>query len=251
MKLYITVLTFALLTISASAGFGLNVTEYMASKTSGIIDQDSLSYIIQSQYNQYTVVTSFFAKGDLTGDGHLTSAEFALAYSAFIKFLLGETAGAEFLAIRWSLATWDQDQSDYIDMAGFTFLVTLDLRFVYDNYCLFNGNLETLGATVTKIETALSGTSTSDLITAIFFGFDYDKDDQVTPAEFRSGFRILGYVLGVNVSYTSGLLNDLFASADTDGDLLLTTTEVNTFVNSHLTVIQGLLSSLAALESSS
>jgi len=250
MKLYI-IFTLALLTFSAYAGFGLNVTEYMASKTSGIIDEDNLKYIIQSQYNQYVVVTSFFSTGDLTGDGQLTSAEFAVAYSAFIKFVLGETASTEFLAIRWELATWDQDQEDYIDLAAFTFLVTLDLRFVYDNYCLFNGNLETLGATVTKIETMLADVSTSDLISAIFFGFDYDKDDEVTPAEFRSGFRILGYVLGVNVSYTSALLNDLFAGADADGDMVLSTTEVTTFVNDHLTVIQGLLSSLAALETSS
>jgi len=245
MKLYI-VLALALMAVSASAGFGVNVKQLIATKKGGVIDQDNLKYIIQSQYNQYTVITSFFAAGDIIKNGQLTQLEFAKAYSGFIYFLLGETPSAEVIAARWLVATWEQDQSDYVNLAGFTFLVTLDLRFLYDNYCLFDGNLAKLPAAVQKINSALTGSiETNELISAVFFGFDYNKDNTITPAEFRSGFRILGYILGLNITYTSALLNDLFAAADVTGDLKLSPVEVVTYVNAHLKDIQGLITVLA------
>ena len=246
MKLYI-VLALALMTISASAGFGVNVKNLIATKKGGVIDQDDLKYIIQSQYNQYAVITNFFAAGDIIPNGQLTALEFAKAYSSFIYFLLGQTPSAELIAARWAIATWEQDQSDYVNLAGFTFIVTLDLRFLYDNYCLFDGNLAKLPAAVQKIQGLLANkVSTNDLIAAIFFGFDYDKNETITPAEFRSGFRILGYVLGLNITYTSALLNDLFAAADATGDLKLSPAEVVAYVNAHLSDIQGLITVIAS-----
>ena len=245
MKVYI-LLALALLAVSASAGFGVNVKQLIATKKGGIIDQDDLKYIIQSQYNQYTVITSFFAAGDVIPNGKLTQLEFAKAYSAFIYFLLGQTPSAELIAARWAIAAWEQDQSDYINLAGFTFLVTLDLRFLYDNYCLFNGNLAQVPASLQKLQNALASKfSTNEIIATTFFGFDYDKNERITPAEFRSGFRILGYILGVNISYTTTLLNDLFSAADTSGDLKISPSEAIAFVSAHLQDIEGLLTVIA------
>jgi len=55
----------------------------------------------------------------------------------------------------------------------------------------------------------------------------------------------LGYVIGLNITYTSALLNDLFAAADVTGDLKLSPTEVVAYVNAHLADIQGLIGVIA------
>jgi len=245
MKAYI-LLPLALLLISASASFGVNVQSLIATKGSGIISETDLKYIIQSQYNEYVVTTTFFTAGDLNKDGKLSLTEFGVAYSAFISFVTGQTIEQALILARWELATLEENSATVVDLVGFTFVVTLDLRFIYNNYNLFNGNLDVLSATIAKVEGALAGTSTNTLITAAFFGFDYDKNSFVVPAEFRSGFRIIGYILGVNLSYTSGILNDFFASADTNNDGEISLTEAVTFINSHLALIEGLLQTVSS-----
>jgi len=245
MKTHI-ILALALLIVSASAGtFGVDVKKLIATKTSGVIDKDDLASIISSGINQYTVVTTFFSKGDFAGTGKLTSVQFGLAYSAFMKFLLGETPSVGLIGARWSIAVMEQDQDKYIDLAGFTFLVTLDLRFVYDNYCLFDGNLHKVPTTIKTLQAALGTVETNDIIAACFFGADFNKNSEVTAAEFRSGLRILGYILGVNISYTTPLLNDLFSAADANGNGVLSPAEVTGYINEHLGTIEQLLNIVA------
>jgi len=239
------ILALALFVATASAGFGVNIQNLLATKQGGMLSQDNLGYIVQSQYNQYIVTNTFFAKGDLASNGKLTTAGFAQAYAAFIFFVTGQTISSDVVALRWQLATFEEGGASYVDLAGFTFVVTLDLRFIYDNYHLFDGNLAQLGASIQKLEGALSSFDTSTLLQAAFFGFDYDKNSSVSPAEWRSGFRILGYVLGLNLSYTSGILNDFFAAADANGDGAISTAEATAFVTSHLTLIQGVLQTVS------
>ena len=244
MKVYI-ILALALFISTAYAGFGVNVKNLIATKKGGVIGESDLRSIISSQYNQYTVVTTFFAAADPAGTGKLTQPQFAAAYSKFIGFLLGQTPSIGLIGARWSIAVWEQDQDKYIDLAGFTFLVTLDLRFVYDNYCLFDGNLHRLPQTIKTLQQALGTFETNDIIAACFFGADYNKDSKITAAEFRSGFRIIGYILGVNVSYTTNLLNDLFAAVDASGNNELSPAEVTGYVNEHLSTIESLISLVA------
>jgi len=239
------IVALALLIASASAGYGVNVQNLIAKQGSGIISQEDLKSIISSQYNQYVVVTTFFSKGDMMKTGKLSSIQFGLAYSAFMKFLLGKQPSVGLIGARWSIAVMAQDQDSYIDLAAFTFLITLDLRFIYDNYCLFDGNLHKLPETIKNLKIALAGVETDDIVAACFFGADFDKDSQVTPAEFRSGLRILGYILGVNISYTTNLLNDLFSAADGDKNGKLSPYEVSGFVNEHLSTIEQLISIVA------
>jgi len=239
MKAYI-FLTLALLVVSTYAGYGLDIKKLLATKQGGILSRDQLKYITSSQYNEYIVTTTFFNK--FASSGKLDILRFGQAYGAFIFFTTGETISPALTLARFQLATFEEGGKDYVDLAGFTFLITLDLKFIYNNYDLFNGNLDTLTATVNKLQNALKGIETNTLISAAFFGFDYDKDSYVTPAEFRSGFRILGYILGVNLSYTSGILNDFFAAADTTNDGKIGHTEAIAFINSHLVMIQGLIS---------
>jgi len=238
MKAYI-VLTLALLVVSTYAGYGLDIKKLLATKQGGLLSRDQLKYISSSQYNEYIITTTFFNK--FASGGKLDMARFAQAYGAFIFFTTGETIAPGLTLARFQLATFEEGGKDYVDLAGFTFLVALDLKFIYNNYDLFDGNLDTLSATINKVRDALKGIETNTLISAAFFGFDYDKDSYVTPAEFRSGFRILGYILGVNLSYTSGILNDFFAAADTSNDGRIGHTEAITFINSHLTTIETLL----------
>jgi len=245
MKAHI-ILALALLIASASAGFGVNVKNLIATKQGGIIDQEDLKNIISSQINQYQLVTTFFAKGDPMGTGKLTLPQFLLAYGSFMGFLIGQQPSPLLTAARWKIAIWEQDQESYIDLAGFTFLVTLDLRFVYDNYCLFDGNLHTLPETIQTLRVALAGVETNDIVAACFFGADFDKDSKVTPAEFRSGFRILGYILGVNISYTTNILNDLFAAADANANGVLSPAEVTGYINEHLSTIESMISLVAS-----
>jgi len=91
----------------------------------------------------------------------------------------------------------------------------------------------------------LAGATYQDIFGAVFFGFDYDKDSQIAPAEFRSGIRILGYIVGVNFSYTSGLLNDLFDLADVNKDMEVSFAEGNAFIQAHLKDIMGVLNAIA------
>jgi len=240
MKAYI-ILTLALLVVSTYAGYGLDIKKLLATKKGGMLSRDQLKYVSSSQYNEYIITTTFFTQGDLTKDGKLSLAEFGKAYGAFIFFTTGETIKEGLVLARYQLATFEQGGKDYVDLAGFTFIVTLDLKFIYNNYDLFDGNLHTLSATINKVRGALQGIETNTLIGAAFFGFDYDKDSYVTPAEFRSGFRILGYILGVNLSYTSGILNDFFAAADASSDGKIGHSEAIGFINSHLTTIETLL----------
>jgi len=245
MKLYI-IVALALIFSTASAGhFGVNVNNLIATKKGGIIGESDLRNIISSQYNQYVVITTFFAQGDPAGTGKLTQPQFLAAYSKFIYFLLGQQVTPALAAARWSIAVWEQDQDKYVDLAGFTFLITLDLKFVYDNYCLFDGNLHKLPQTIKSLQAALAGFETNDIIAACFFGADYDKDSKITAAEFRSGFRIIGYILGVNISYTTSLLNDLFAAADASGNNELSAAEVTNYINSHLSTILSLINLVA------
>jgi hypothetical protein len=239
------ILALALFVATASAGFGVNIQNLLATKQGGVLSQDNLGYIIQSQYNQYIVTNTFFAQGDLASNGKLTTAGFAQAYTAFIYFAIGQQPTADEIALRWQLATFEEGGAAYVDLAGFTFVVTVDLRVIYDNYHLFNGNLDQLAATLAKLEGALSNFDTNTLLQAAFFGFDYNKNSSVSPAEFRSGIRILGYILGVNLSYTSGILNDFFAAADANGDGAISTTEASVFIQSHLALIQGVLNAVA------
>jgi hypothetical protein len=237
------IIALALFVATASAGFGVNIQNLLATQQGGMLSQDNLGYIVQSQYNQYIVVNTFFAQG--ATNGQLTTAGFAKAYGAFIFFVTGQTVSADVIALRWQLATFEEGGASYVDLAGFTFVVTLDLRFIYDNYHLFDGNLAQLGATIQKLQGALSSFDTSSLLQAAFFGFDYDKNSSVSPAEWRSGFRILGYILGLNLSYTSGILNDFFAAADANGDGAISTAEATAFVQGHLTLIQGVLQTVS------
>jgi len=109
MKLCI-LLALSLLTISVgSIGFGVNVKQLIATKQGGVIDQESLSHILQSQYNQHVIITNFFATGDIVANGKLTQYEFAQAYSAFMNFLFGQTPSDDLIAARWVIATWEQD----------------------------------------------------------------------------------------------------------------------------------------------
>jgi hypothetical protein len=239
------IIALSLLIASASAGFGVNIQNLLATKQSGMLSQDNLGYIIQSQYNQYIVTNTFFAQGDLASNGKLTAVGFAKAYASFIYFVTGQTASTDVIALRYQLATFEEGGAAYVDLAGFTFVVTLDLKFIYDNYHLFDGNLDQLSATVQKLEGALGSFDTSTLLQAVFFGFDYSKDSNLSPAEWRSGFRILGYILGLNISYTSGILNDFFAAADANSDLSVSQLEATLFITSHLTLIQGLLQTVS------
>ena len=91
----------------------------------------------------------------------------------------------------------------------------------------------------------LNGQSFDGIFGAIFFGFDFDKDSQISPAEFRSGIRILGYIVGLNLSYTSGVLNDLFDLADVNKDMEVSYAEGSAFINAHLKDIMGVLNSIA------
>ncbi len=242
MKAYI-LLALALIVVSASArrGFGVDIKNLLATKKGGLLEREHLKHITQSQYNEYITTISFFSQGDLDKNGQLNQIEFGKAYGAFIFFTTGETISPALVAVRFQLARFLQGGSQTVDLAGFTFIVTLDLKFIYNNYDLFDGNLSVLSATVNKVRNALKGIETNTLISAAFFGFDFDKDASVEPAEWRSGFRILGYVLGVNLSYTSGLLNDFFAAADANSNGKISHTEAVTFINSHLTLIEGLI----------
>jgi Ca2+-binding EF-hand superfamily protein len=246
MKLQL-IIALAILAVSTSA-YGVDIQNLLATKQAGIISRSDLKYIIQSQYNQYNVVMTFFTQGDFDKEGKLTFAEFAKAYGSFIYFLLGKQIDQAFIYARFELADF-ANNNDKIDLAEFTFLVTLDLKFIYNNYALFDSGLETLAGTVSKIGQYLSGdqAQTGLIFQAVFFGFDFDKDSQISPAEFRSGVRILGYILGVNMSYTSGLLNDLFWLADLNDDLELSALEATKFINDHLQQVQAVLGSLSVL----
>ena len=103
-----------------------------------------------------------------------------------------------------------------------------------------------MSGSVQKIEALLNGQSFDNIFGAIFFGFDYDKDNQIAPAEFRSGIRILGYIVGLNFSYTSGVLNDLFDLADVNKDMEVSYAEGHTFISAHLKDIMGVLNAIAA-----
>ena len=243
MKIIFAILALAVFASSASA-FGVNVGNLLANKKGGVIAQQDLQYIIQSQYNQYQLITTFFNQGNLDGKGQLTLQEFSKAYSSFIYFLIGQQIGAEFLYARFELADFASN-TDTIDLAEFTFLIAMDLKLIYNNYCLFNGNLATLSASVAKIENMLNGVSFDSIFGAIFFGFDYDKDSQISPAEFRSGIRILGYIVGLNLSYTSAVLNDLFDLADVNKDMEVSQAEGSAFINAHLKDIMGVLNTIA------
>ena len=245
MRLPIIILSLALLAASASAAFGCNVPTLISTCKGSIIDQDNLKYIVQSQYNQYEVVVAFFAQGDLDGNGQLTLVEFSKAYSSFIYFLLGQQISSEYLYARWELADFTFN-TNTIDLAEFTFIVTMDLKFIYKNYNLFNGNLDTLSASVAKVESLVGGESFSDIFGSCFFGFDFDKDSQLSPKEFRKGFKMLGYILGLNLSYTGPLLNDFFSLADANGDMEVSYAEGYGFISSHLAAIKVFLSSVAA-----
>jgi len=113
---------------------------------------------------------------------------------------------------------------------------------VYDNYCLFSTNLDQTPLVLQKVQNILTDKlSTNDLLSVLFFGFDYNKDDKIAPAEFRRGFRILGYLLGLNISYTTPLVNDLFSVADISGDLQLSPSETVAFISAYLNIIKALV----------
>jgi len=247
MKVHI-ILALALMAVSVSS-YGVDIQGLLATKQGGMISRENLKYIIQSQYNQYNVVMTFFTQGDFDQEGKLTLAEFGKAYGSFIYFLTGKQIDESFIYARFELADF-ANNNDKIDLAEFTFLISLDLRFVYNNYNLIDSGLETLAATVSKIAQYLQGSSSDQANTIfqlVFFGFDYDKDTQIAPAEFRSGVRILGYILGINMSYTSPLLNDLFWLADLNDDLELSALEATAFITSHLQQAQVVLGALAQL----
>jgi hypothetical protein len=246
MKLQL-IIALAILAVSTSA-YGVDIQNLLATKQGGIISRSDLGHIIRSQYNEYNVVMTFFTQGDFDKEGKLTLAEFGKAYGSFIYFLLGKQIDPAFIYARFELADF-ANNNDKIDLAEFTFLIDLDLRFIYNNYALLDSGLEGLAATVSKIAQYLTAgdAQTGVIFQAVFFGFDYNKDMQIGAAEFRSGVRILGYILGVNMSYTSGLLNDLFWLADLNDDLQLSALEATAFITSHLQQLQVVLGSLAAL----
>jgi hypothetical protein len=246
MKLYIALFISLFITTASAAGFGINIDNLLATKAGGIISQSDLSFILQSQYNQYEVIVTFFNAGDVAAkDGKLTPTEFGLAYTGFINFLLGVTIPADFIGLR--LALGDINGNGAIDLSEFTFLVLLDSRLVYNNYDLFNGNLDRLANSVKTLTTALSGSLTDDQIfQAVFFGADYNKDSEITPAEWRSALRILGYIIGVNLSYTGPVLNDFFGLADADHNGHLSPDEAYQFVFDHLGQVKGLLNLIAS-----
>src|SRR5687768_12467655 len=97
------ILTLALLAISASA-YGIDIENLLATKQGGLIAREDLKYIIQSQYNQYQVVSTFFKMGDFDQEGRLSFVEFSKAYLAFIHFLTGKAIPQEFLLMRFELA---------------------------------------------------------------------------------------------------------------------------------------------------
>jgi len=247
MKLQI-ILALALLSVSVS-GFGLNIDQFIATKGPGVVDSNDLRFIIQSQYNQYRVVTNFFKPALATG-GKLDLTGFSLAYGGFFKWLVGKDIPFTFIYARFQLADY-ANQNGAIDLSEFTFLVITDLRFVYDNYCLFDGGLGRLKGTLQTLESFFEGEDRSEetdwLFNGAFFGFDFDKNSQISPVEFRSGMRILGYILGVNLSFISPILNDLFWLADVNDDLALTSEETYNFIYGFVTdykvMFQALLSS--------
>lgn len=244
MKIQI-LIALAFIAVSVSA-YGIDIQNLIATKQPGLISKDDLKYIIQSQYNQYNVVTSFFTQGDFDKTAKLNLIEFGKAYGSFNYFLTGKQISQAVLLIRWELADF-ANNDDTIDLAEFTFLVTLDLKVIYNNYHLFESGVETLQASVTKIGNFLNADSTDSqaVFNWAFFGFDYDKNSTISPAEFRSGFRILGYMLGLNLSHTSEVLNDLFWLADANDDLALTSAEAWKVISDNLTMLQGVLAAVA------
>jgi hypothetical protein len=246
MKLYIALFISLFLASASATGFGINIDNLLATKASGIIGQSDLSYILQSQYNQYEVIVNAFNAGDVAPkDGKLSATEFGIAYTRLINFLLGVTVPPSFIALRLGLG--DINSNGAIDLSEFTFLVLLDSRLIYNNYDLFNGNLDVLAGSVQTLSGALTGNLSDDQIfQAVFFGADYNKDSQITPAEWRSALRILGYILGINLSYTGPVLNDFFGLADVDHNGKLTPTEAYQFVFDHLGQVKGLLNLIAS-----
>jgi len=234
MKLQFLIL-FGLIGASMAGGFGIDIDNLLWSKPLGLISHDDLKYIVQSQYNQYHIVMAFFKAGDLSKDLNLVLAEFARAYGSFIYWLIGKQIPVEFIYARFELADY-ANQNNAIDLSEFTFLVITDLRLIYDNYCLFDEGLQILQSTIVTIEKFFedhSNTIQTDwLFQGAFFGFDYDKNNEITPPEFRSGIRILGYIIGVNLSFVSPVLNDFFSIADTNGDGQLNSAEAYAFVSS-------------------
>jgi len=92
MKLYIAIFISFFLASASATGFGVNIDNLLATKAGGIISQSDLSYILQSQYNQYEVIVNAFNAGDVAPkDGKLSAAEFGIAYTRLINFLLGVT----------------------------------------------------------------------------------------------------------------------------------------------------------------
>ena len=183
---------------------------------------------------------TFFEQGNLDSNDKLVFAEFCQAYSDFIYFLIGRQVDFELLLARFELADFASN-TNTVDLTEFAFLVTMDLKFVYDNYSLFIGDTSILCESVKKIEMLLIAESFSQAFGTVFSGFDLDKDFKVSPAEFRSGLRILGYIIGINFDYKSGLLNDLFNLADINKDSELSYTEATTFISAHLNEIKGIL----------
>ena len=245
MKVYAFLLVLAVFTASAAAGgYGCDVPRLIGGHKGGIIDKQDLKYIIQSQHNQYLIVTAFFNQGNVSGRGKLTLAEFSKAYSSFIYFILGRQISADFLYARWKLADFTFG-TDTIDLSEFTFLITLDLKFIYRNYDLFCGDLKRLSYSVDKLERLFAGKNLADVYATTFFGFDFNKNSYLTPKEFRKGFKLLGYVIGVDLKYTDTLLNDLFYIADYNNDFGVSYKEGYKFIGDHLAAIKGFLDSVA------
>src|SRR4051812_37376380 len=138
MKFFIS-LIIALFAVSAHGYYGIDIDTVLATKQSGVLKNSQISFILQSQYNSYQTILHFYNLGDTNGNGYLSYQEFATAYGQFIYFVLGQNSNADFLGIRVTLG--DINANGVIDLSEFTFLVLSDLRFIHNNYNLFNGNL--------------------------------------------------------------------------------------------------------------